>query len=1328
MWNSRPVRILWHSFNWLTRVVIVVVVLGATLSALSIIGLRYWLLPNIERYHEQIISSVSHHLGRTVTVENISGDWQGLRPRLALKNLSVLDQDQRPALVLPEVRVSISWLSLLSAELRFSSLEINRPELLIRRDTHGAFFVGGVPVISSGRDDYKLADWLLLQSRMVARNALIVWVDEQRGAPPLVLENVNVRIESLFNHHRFALRAVVPEELASPLDVRGDFRGASFSDLKNWRGQVFTQLQYADITAWRAWLDLPQQFSQGRGAVRAWLDVAAGRAARMQVDLAVRDVATKLADDVPEMMMKRLQGRATWHALAGGFELETRRLSMQLENGVSLPTTDLYLRVLTQLNKQPASGEIRANLLHLETLVSLANFVPIPADLRSELDAFAPRGKVTALKAQWQGSPEHLRAFTIKGKFHDIALRQVGKLPGFASLSADISGDQDHGNVQVRSKQLQVEAPDILRESLQFEVLNSDASWRHQDGELVVDVDRLALSNADLEGVAHGAYRTVKDTPGRLDLSVDLNRANIAQAARYIPLIAVNREVNEWLHGALLAGTSNDLHLRILGNLEKFPFVDKAEGKFELSSHFNDATVRFASEWPDVEHAHGSLTMLGKNLEVSCSAADSAGAAVQDVVVSLPDFTQVAPSLDVKIKAVGETMGFLKYIGLSPIRGYIAGFTDPVVAQGNGELELALHIPRLGEPTVQLQGRYRILNNQIDLGRSIPVLSRANGNLQFTQSGLHTERLSAELLGGPARIEVNTTAEGGAVANLSGTNNIDIWRKDHPYPGLDRLHGGAAWKAHIVADSKSVHVQISSTLQGISSNLPLPFSKAQNDSLPLSVNIETGTSQDSKPPLGDGQTYTTVQLGKLLGAAVLLGNHQGAPVVERAAIDFGAQVAWPKRQGIWLSGEIDECSMQGWGGMQVDTTHANSLLAAPYIDGAELHVAKLSGYGHSITGLHIQASKRGNGISAQLSSASLNGEVSWLPSGYQQGGKLVARLSDLNWTKDPALQGHGQVSAASAVVMEKTSAAILPPGSLPALEVTIDQLQSSGKKLGKLELVGHPEGDSWRLRRILLSNTDGSLSGDGIWSGGGGKPQTKLNLLLQISNAGKILDRSGFPNAVKDGSGKLAASLAWGGAPDGFNLQSLEGTLKLDTGKGQFLKVDPGVGKLLSVLSLQALPKRIALDFTDVFSSGFQFDNINGIANIRDGKMTTQDFHIDGSAAKVTMKGSVDLNRETQDLRVEILPNIGSGVSLISAFAINPIVGLSAFVVDKILGNPLDKLVSFEYNINGTWADPSVVKLGEKPVPVSSKIQQPIESASAVKVSEPSKSLQPTAK
>jgi uncharacterized protein YhdP len=233
---------------------------------------------------------------------------------------------------------------------------------------------------------------------------------------------------------------------------------------------------------------------------------------------------------------------------------------------------------------------------------------------------------------------------------------------------------------------------------------------------------------------------------------------------------------------------------------------------------------------------------------------------------------------------------------------------------------------------------------------------------------------------------------------------------------------------------------------------------------------------------------------------------------------------------------------------------------------------------------------------------------------------------------------------------------------------------------------------------LHITNPDGSVTGNGLWRSNQTHMQTQLNILLEISNAGKILARSGYPNTVKNGSGKLTANLSWDGQPDEFNYATLDGTIKLDTGQGQFLKMEPGFGKLLGIMSLQALPKRITLDFTDVFSSGFEFDNINGNATIKRGVMDTQDLHIDGSSAKVTMKGQVNLNDETQKLHVVILPTLGSSVSMLSAFAAGPVVGLGTLIVSKVLGNPLDKLMSFEYNINGTWGDPNVIKVGEIPV------------------------------
>ncbi|MDP1997681.1 MAG: AsmA family protein, partial [Gallionella sp.] len=240
-----PIRLLWHSLNWLTRLTIVASAVMAVLMALAILMLRYWLLPNVEQYHDRITASLAGAFGNPVTIGKIEGDWQGFQPRLSFTEVHILNEQRQPALVLPRIDGSVSWMSLLTAELRLASLEIDRPELLIRRDAQGKVFIGGV-ALSKQDGGNDLADWLLRQSRMVARDALIVWVDEQREAPPLVLQRVNLRIESLFSHHRFALRAVPPAELATPLDVRGDFYGASFDNLSAWRGQLFTQLDYTN--------------------------------------------------------------------------------------------------------------------------------------------------------------------------------------------------------------------------------------------------------------------------------------------------------------------------------------------------------------------------------------------------------------------------------------------------------------------------------------------------------------------------------------------------------------------------------------------------------------------------------------------------------------------------------------------------------------------------------------------------------------------------------------------------------------------------------------------------------------------------------------------------------------------------------------------------------------------------------------------------------------------------------------------------------------------------------------------------------------------------
>jgi len=396
MLNSLPVRLIWHSFNWLSRLIVVALAVSAVLLAFSIMSLRYWLLPNIENYHDNITSSLSAAMGSPVTVGKIQGEWRGFMPRLKLTDVRILDDRRHTALALKSIDGSLSWMSLFTAEIRLASLEVDSPELLIRRDASGKLYIGNLALSKPGENN-DISDWLLHQSNLVVRNALIVWMDAQRAAPPLVLQQVNLRVSSWFNQHRFALQAIPPEDLATPLDLRGEFYGASFDNPAKWHGILNTRLDYTIVTAWRPWLVLAGEFSRGRGALRGWLGIDAGKINQITVDMDLRDVITKLGADVPEMQVSKLRGRASWQALAGGFQISTKNLAMQLQDGLDFQPTNFYFRTVTAENHKAVGGqtssvEIRANLLRLKNLNALAKYLPMQASLRAQLDAYRPRG------------------------------------------------------------------------------------------------------------------------------------------------------------------------------------------------------------------------------------------------------------------------------------------------------------------------------------------------------------------------------------------------------------------------------------------------------------------------------------------------------------------------------------------------------------------------------------------------------------------------------------------------------------------------------------------------------------------------------------------------------------------------------------------------------------------------------------------------------------------------------------------------------------------------------------------------------------------------
>ena len=331
---------------------------------------------------------------------------------------------------------------------------------------------------------------------------------------------------------------------------------------------------------------------------------------------------------------------------------------------------------------------------------------------------------------------------------------------------------------------------------------------------------------------------------------------------------------------------------------------------------------------------------------------------------------------------------------------------------------------------------------------------------------------------------------------------------------------------------------------------------------------------------------------------------------------------------------------------------------------------------------------------AQLASDQVAGTLSWEPgTPANRNGLLTAHFSK---AAIPSTVGHDLVRQFSTSTTER----------MPAIDVVVDDLSVHGRGFGRLAVQAHnTEEDGvpvWQLDKLDLANPAAHLSATANWRtlrrlgddiDQNSPRRTAIDFKLDIANAGALLDQFGLPRTVKGGAGTLSGKVGWRGGPTAIDYPTLRGKMALDLHHGQILKVDPGVAKLLGVLSLQSLARVVTLNFRDVIGEGLPFERVTGTGRIADGIGRTDDFHIVTAPARADLSGTVDLAQETQDLRVLVTPTVSAGSAVIAATIVNPFLGLGAFVANLALSQSIAHAFATQYSITGSWSQPHVERL-----------------------------------
>ena len=1336
-------------------------------------------LPNLEGYQGDIISRVAAATEMDVSASAIRGGWSGFRPYVDLENVvfretaSSVAPDRAAgaeALNLPRMTASLSWWSLLIGQIRFVDVNLVGPELALSRRKDGLLYFAGralnAPKVE--QDEGRLVEWLLEQPGVDIQHATLAWTDELSPGKTLLFTNLGLHIEKGLNGHAFGLVATPPSALGKKLEARGALTLQKMDGRWKAIGTIYADVTDTNFAELRTYLPALGALQAGVGNARAWIDVdntlpaaqivatasaanasnAANAAAvessppkaitAVTADLNLLNARVQLSANASPLNIARLAGRIEYKAQDGGFAIGSKALEFRTREGVNLPAADFFLALQHQADPRRAKGEMTAKGIDLKAMTALLEYLPVSKEIRAKAARLNPRGIVGQSSVAWVGHFENLLAYRIKGSVSDFAIDADASVPGVSGFSGSIDGDEKGGKFIVASKNLQLDTPNIMRQPLKFDALDSEGAWKMSADGVDVELGRVAFANADLAGEFNGRYSRhhadgpkgkEEKGPGALDIKGKLTRAKALAVANYLPNAAAQtREYIEW---AVRDGDISSAEFALKGEIFEFPFHKGKGGNFRLAAKVKGLDFRYAVGWPIAEKINGELVFENTGFTAKIESGQFFNAKLKPTTIAVDDFAARPYLLSIRGETDANGEDVARFLRESPLINGVGAFTKSVAIEGAGTLELSMKIPISapdpGKVAAKINGKYTLRRGQAKpvVG---PLVTALTGSVAFTESGVKSSGIVGTAYGNPLTLSI-ASGNDGVVTEFAGRAEVSQMTDVLPFPMPQQVKGVTDFNGRITTRDGGAEIVIDSSLVGAASSLPAPLTKRADEARKLRVTIAY-TGQKSE------KISVTLAGNALAGVAPAAADVPASRIDARFQRRFDvngnalglrggvASVGVPVSEtvipeGLWFAGTMPLLDFDLWR-QAVDNFYPAVVAKAPdsaarpigksgiEIAGFDFKLGGLVAYGRPFDEMTLKGRHAGDDWRLSVDSADAVGDISWRAAAFGDRGAVRARLQKLVVADEvPPPKGGAAPSVETGRVAD-----------FPALDIIAEKFFLKDRELGKLELRATPMGDNWRVDQLSISIGHAKMEMDGLWQrygdpqrapGGTEKSLTTMNLKVESSNLNALFSQFGFGDQLKRGTGKLEGKLSWPGHVYQFQTATLSGQFQIEGRNGQFAKIPVGAGKLLSLISLQSIPRRITLDFRDVFSEGFAFERIDGNIKINSGIMFTDDFEIVGTAANVKMSGDVSLPAEQTNLKLTVVPSLGEGVAIGAGVVLGPVGGLGVLLAQKLLQGAL----SYEYAVTGSWDNPQVVKINNNlpPTKPGNPPTSPVEAA-----------------
>lgn len=867
----------------------------------------------------------------------------------------------------------------------------------------------------------------------------------------------------------------------------------------------------------------------------------------------------------------------------------------------------------------------------------------------------------------------------------------------------------------VRTRNVQLRQPQWFDAPLAFGTVAARGRVQRAD-RWTLSLDRMDWRNPDIVLQGTGRWDSDGGAAGRADFQGTIARAQLNAIHRYLPR-EVDADARDWLANGLQAGTLVDARWKLQGDLDEFPFGEQPQaGDFQVMGDFHDARIEFVPgapkgrSWPLLQGVTGTADLHRMDLRLTASAArmePMPGKVIQlsGLQARIPDLEHEA-TLQVSGQTQADGGTYLALIQQTPLARMLDGIFDEATAAGDWQVPLSLTIPLLHAEDSEVQGRVDLQQGRLQFLPHAPAIQDIRGSLHFSEQGVRiTQPLQAHLLGGTLQVQ---GALGGPQApglSLHGRMTAQALAAFVGVPGMRRLSGTLDYQAHLGRQGQAYLFGLDSDTRGMTLDFPAPLSKPAQQARTLQVRW---TDADPQFDALDVRYGDMVVLALRHQRRVRTGPYfqQAAIGVGRAPDDAGSglrlALAYPLFDLDLWNRIVDEFSIPRrgqtaggrspvrplWPDLSLLSVQADQLrMLGTRLDHAVLRVIRTEDEQWSMN----------------LRSDQTTGTLKWQEQDGRVTGRVAGRFARLSLGDDASDTGSLLPEAEP-----DEDAKFDDDLEIPGIVLQADELRLYGHPVGALSLEGTRDGARhvWQLSHLRMGDEDARLQGTGTWRLRGADRGLTLKASVAAKDLGAWLARAGHPGVMSGGQGSLQGNFEWRNLPWRHDKADLQGDLKIMLDKGRFLKLGSQTAKLLEILSLQSITRlnRLEQGLTGLPKDGFPFDQLRGSLSLSRGVVQAHDYKVIGPVGTILLEGRTNILDKTLDLQAVMVPSLDvSGAAIAAGIAVNPLVGLGAFVTQWLLKTPLAKAMTMRYRITGTWDDPKVAEVPVAPAAPSDK-------------------------